>query len=87
MTNVLIIDDEENLRRLLARVIELEGYVTFQASSTKDGLKGAQKENIQVIVSDVKLPDGNGIDFTAKIKKNFLPFTPHQRNRFPGLRC
>ena len=71
MHTVLIIDDEENLRRLLARVIELEGYSVYQAATIKDGLKLLSKEFINVVISDVKLPDGNGVDLTAKIKNDF----------------
>ena len=69
MTSVLIIDDEENLRRLLARVIELEGYSVIQAANVKDAIRVLQKDNVQVVISDVKLPDGNGVDLTALIKK------------------
>lgn len=71
MTQVLIIDDEENLRKLLSRVVELEGYTVIQAATVKDGLKVLAKESIQVVISDVKLPDGNGVDLTARIKKEF----------------
>jgi two-component system, NtrC family, response regulator len=68
MPSILIIDDEENLRRLLARVVELEGYTVYQAATAKDGLKQLGKETIQVVISDVKLPDANGVELTAKIK-------------------
>lgn len=71
MTQILIIDDEENLRKLLSRVIELEGYSVVQASTVKDGLKALHKDSFQVVISDVKLPDGNGVDLTARIKKEF----------------
>ena len=71
MAGILIIDDEDNLRRLLARVIELEGYSVYQAGSVKEGLKQLAKESIQVVVSDVKLPDGNGVDLTGKIKHEY----------------
>ena len=71
VNTVLIIDDEENLRRLLARVIELEGYSVYQAPTIKEGLKLLSKEFINVVISDVKLPDGNGVDLTAKIKNDF----------------
>jgi two-component system, NtrC family, response regulator len=69
--SVLIIDDEENLRKLLARVIELEGYSVSQASSVKEGIKSLTQNSYHVVVSDVKLPDGNGIDLTSRIKKEF----------------
>ncbi len=71
MPNVLIIDDEETLRGLLARIIQLEGYSVFQATTIKEGLKLLAKETIQVVVSDVKLPDGNGVDLTARIKSEY----------------
>lgn len=71
MSNILIIDDEENLRKLLARVIELEGYTVFQAGTIKEGLKLLAKESVNVVISDVKLPDGNGVELAGKIKKEY----------------
>lgn len=71
MPSVLIIDDEENLRKLLARVLELEGYSIFQASTIKDGFKVLTREFINVVISDVKLPDGNGVEVTARIKHDY----------------
>ena len=67
----MIIDDEENLRKLLARVIELEGYSVSQARNIKEGLNALSKESFQVVISDVKLPDRNGVELTAKIKHDF----------------
>ncbi len=71
MSNVLIIDDEENLRKLLARVIELEGYTVFQAGTAKDGMRLLSRESINVVISDVKLPDGDGVELAGKIKKEY----------------
>jgi two-component system NtrC family response regulator len=71
LPSVLIIDDEQTLRGLLARIIQLEGYQVFQADSVKDGLKVLHRELVHVVVTDVKLPDGNGVDLTLKIKSEF----------------
>jgi len=71
MVNILIIDDEENLRKLLARVIELEGYAVIQASNVKEAIRLLNKENIQVVISDVRLPDGNGVELTTRIRKEY----------------
>jgi DNA-binding NtrC family response regulator len=71
VNQVLIIDDEENLRKLLSRVVELEGYFVIQAATVKDGLKALTKGSIQVVITDVKLPDGNGVDLSARIKKEY----------------
>lgn len=70
-SNVLIIDDEENLRKLLARVVELEGYTVYQAASIKEGIRVLDKENINIVVSDVKLPDGNGVELVSRIKQDY----------------
>ena len=61
--NVLIIDDEEKLRTLLARIIRLEGYSVSEADSLKQGGKLLDKDDIDVLLCDVKLPDGNGVDY------------------------
>ncbi|WP_256005833.1 sigma-54-dependent transcriptional regulator [Pedobacter deserti] len=66
--NVLIIDDEKKLCGLLARIIELEGFKVFQAYTAKDGLKILKSEDIRVVVSDVKLPDYNGVELVKEIK-------------------
>ncbi len=67
---VLIIDDEKKLSGLLSRIIELEGYKVLQAHTGKDGLKTLASEDVLVVVSDVKLPDINGIELVKKIKES-----------------
>ena len=66
--NVLIIDDEKELRTLLTRLLSLEGYRVFEASDGEEGLKILNQEEIQVVISDVKLPGISGIDLIPKIK-------------------
>ena len=68
---LLIIDDEERLRSLLARILQLEGYDVLVASNGKEALKKLQQEPIPVVISDVKLPDINGIELTTQIKANW----------------
>ena len=68
---ILIIDDEEKLRNLLARLIKLEGYSVIESGNLKTGLKEIEKENPDVILCDVKLPDGNGVDFIRDVKTKF----------------
>ena len=69
MLNVLIIDDEEKIRSLLARIISLEGFTVYQAENCASGLKKLQQQAIDVVLCDVKLPDGNGVAFTQTIKE------------------
>lgn len=69
MSKILIIDDENQLRGLLARIIGLEGYEVIQADSCKAGLKQLEMANPEVVLCDVRLPDGNGVDLVAEIKR------------------
>lgn len=68
---LLIIDDEERLRNLLARILQLEGYDVITAATGKEGLRKLQQDIFQVVLSDVKLPDSNGIALTEQIKTNW----------------
>jgi two-component system NtrC family response regulator len=69
--NILIIDDEEKLRSLLKRIIGLEGFNVYEASDLKHGKKILEKDEVDVVLCDVKLPDGNGVDFIQQIKPNY----------------
>lgn len=66
---ILIIDDEEQLRKLLGRLLSLEGYSILEAGNIKAAGKLLEKEEVQVVLSDVKLPDGNGVQFTSELKR------------------
>lgn len=73
MNKVLIIDDEEKLRNLLARLIKLEGFTVTEVGNLKAARKAIEKEEPDVILCDVKLPDGNGIDFIKEVMvKNII---------------
>lgn len=71
---VLIIDDEKKICSLLARIIELEGFKVFQANTGKEGLKILAAQDVYVVISDVKLPDINGVELVKEIKK-IKPYT------------
>jgi len=68
LNKVLIIDDEEKLRSLLGRIIALEGFTVIQAGTIKAAMKLLEKEKADVVLCDVKLPDGNGVDFVKQVK-------------------
>jgi two-component system, NtrC family, response regulator len=70
-STILIIDDEPRLRQLLARMLQLEGYTVLEAENARAGLKTLEREPIHLIISDVKLPDKNGIELTAQIKATY----------------
>ena len=65
MNKVLIIDDEAQIRKLLARMMELEGYEVCQATDCRSGLKQIEVSSPEVVLCDVRLPDGNGVDLVG----------------------
>jgi len=71
VNKILIIDDEEKLRSLMARIITLEGFDVIQAADCKTGLTKLAKEEVNIVLCDVKLPDGNGVELTLKIKETY----------------
>jgi len=68
---ILIIDDEEKLRSLIARVIKLEGFEVSEAADIKSAIKKLDQSEIDVVLCDVKLPDGNGVDFLKTIREKY----------------
>lgn len=69
MSKILIIDDEVQIRTLLARMMELEGYEVCQAGDCRAALRQLEVQNPDVALCDVFLPDGNGVDLVVAIKK------------------
>ncbi len=69
MKTVLIIDDEEKLRTLLARIILLEGFEVLQAADYKTACKKLSQHLVDIVLCDVKLPDANGVEIVAHIKQ------------------
>ena len=71
MNRVLLIDDEEKLRKLLSKIISLEGFDVIEAGDIKSGLKKLEVSDVDVVLCDVKLPDGNGVEAAKLIKERF----------------
>ena len=64
-----MIDDEKKLNDLLSRILSLEGFNVLQAYTAKQGLSMLHQEDIVLVISDVKLPDANGVELVKAIKQ------------------
>lgn len=71
MKNILIIDDEEKLRNLLAKIISYEGFEVHQAEDCKTAFKKMEQFDVDVVICDVKLPDGNGVELSKELKNKY----------------
>jgi two-component system, NtrC family, response regulator len=68
MGNILIIDDDREMCRMMSRQLGYMGHQVTEAYRIRDGLKILQKSTFDVLILDVCLPDGHGIDALPKIK-------------------
>ncbi len=68
---ILLLEDEESLRSLISKILTLEGFKVFEAGDVATGTEILRNENIYLVVTDVMLPDSNGIEFTRLVKKEF----------------
>ena len=65
----MIIDDEKQILSLLSRIIGLEGYEVFQATNCKVGIKQLEQNDPEVVLCDVCLPDGSGVELVSELKR------------------
>lgn len=63
MAEILIIDDDRVLCKMLGDVLRHEGHSTATANDISSGLDIAKHSTIDVVLLDVQLPDGNGLDY------------------------
>ena len=68
MVKILIIDDEEIIRRHLKKLLSLDHYITFEADDGETGLELFKKEKPEIVILDVKMPGMSGIDVLKQIK-------------------
>ena len=65
--NILIIDDERNIRRTLDMILSGEGYQVFTCASAQAGLDVLKKERVHLVLLDIVMPEINGLDLLPKL--------------------
>lgn len=69
MSNILIVDDEQSYRQLLSLVFEGDGHMIRTAANGREAIELIRKEPVDVIISDVKMPDMDGIDLLRAVRE------------------
>ena len=67
--NILIVEDEPNMRKTLASILEEEGYATLKANGAREGLTLLGREIISLVISDIKMPEVDGIQFLREMRQ------------------
>lgn len=68
MKSILIVDDEIDLRNTLVKIYENRGYKAYCAEDMQSALDTIQKEPIDLVISDIKMPNGTGLDLLEQVK-------------------
>lgn len=75
MARILVVDDETNVRAILRKVLEREDYTVFEAPDGQVALDGLAAEPVDLIITDIEMPNANGYDLLHQIKQT-SPETP-----------
>jgi len=68
MADILIIDDDNLVRDSLGQVVEKMGHTASQASSVREGLEKARSGAFELVLCDVRMPDGSGLDLLSEVR-------------------
>src|SRR6266576_2358242 len=71
MAAILIVEDEAKMRRLLELNLEEEGFTTLSAGDAESGLKLLRENSVDLVVTDLKLPGMNGLEFLQAVKHQY----------------
>ena len=69
MKTILLLEDDKNLNMLISRRLEKEGYRVLRAFTIAEAKGMAKTEEIAMVISDVMLPDGNGMEFASAFRE------------------
>ena len=71
MKRILIIDDEAMMRNMLRQLLEREGYEVFDASDGDEGLKIQMQHPVELVITDLIMPEKEGLETITEFKKNY----------------
>ena len=72
MANILVIDDEESIRSLLCTILDEAGYDVREAVNGRQGLELYRTRSADLIITDLIMPEMNGLDLILELTKQFL---------------
>ena len=68
---ILIVDDEENTRLGLSKLLSQEGFVIDLAASGTEALELLRRQQVNLVITDINMPDMNGIGFLREVSRRY----------------
>ena len=68
MKQILLLEDDEGLNRGISLKLKKEGYEVFSAFTIKEARQFLEQESIDLLISDISLPDGSGMEFCKEAR-------------------
>lgn len=68
---ILVVDDEENARIGLTRLLSREGFIVDSVANGFEALNYLRQQDVNLIVTDINMPEMNGITFLRELNKSF----------------
>lgn len=65
---ILLIDDDELVLKSTRKLLERQGYEVFPASSAKEALQLIDNDSLDLVISDIRMPDKNGVEIVSEIQ-------------------
>ena len=67
---ILLVEDDCSLNRAVSLKLEREGYQVYAAENAQEAYAFYREHNVTLIICDIDLPDGSGLDFCMEVRKN-----------------
>lgn len=68
MANILVVDDSASMRQMIKFTLDIAGHKVTEAADGSQGLKLAESTNFDLVISDINMPNMNGIEMTSSIR-------------------
>lgn len=68
---ILLVDDEENARLALSRLLSREGYIVDTVANGFEALSHLREHDVNLIVTDINMPEMDGISFLREARKSY----------------
>ena len=82
---ILVIDDDESIRKVLKTILEDEGYIVDTAENGKEAIKKSKEGFYNLALIDIKLPDMEGTKLLTAMKETFPPMVKIMVTGFPTM--